>query len=133
MIIEEQQDNIQEHNLEDGKSKKKKKKEKKHNRDIEVREEKETKSPSTSEKARRESIREAKKASKAESETIAETDPTTAAREDVPPPRVVADTPLRPCLKRSYSVPRRLSISFNESVSSSDQTEEREMEGEVKD
>ena len=87
-----------------------------------------TKSPSTSEKARRESIREAKKASKAESETIAETDPTTAAREDVPPPRVVADTPLRPCLKRSYSVPRRLSISFNESVSSSDQTEEREME-----
>ena len=82
-----------------------------------------TKSPSTSEKARRESIREAKKASKAESEPIAETDPAPAAREDVPPPRVVAETPLRPCLKRSNSVPRRLSVSFNESVSFSDQTE----------
>ena len=84
-----------------------------------------TKSPSTSEKARRESIREAKKASKAESEPIADTDatPVQAAREDVPPPRVVAETPLRPCLKRSNSVPRRLSVSFNESVSFSDQTE----------
>ena len=85
-----------------------------------------TKSPSTSEKARRESIREAKKASsRAESEPTADTDPTPApaASEDVPPPRVVAETPLRPCLKRSNSVPRRLSVSFNESVSFSDQTE----------